>query len=186
MNRFHRWYCQSDRWRRAVRSELVPWALKGIELGDDVLEVGPGPGLVTDVLAKRAVRLTSVEIDARMAEALAQRKRGTQVRVIHADATDLPFPDSSFSGAVSFTMLHHVPSTELQDRLFSEVRRVLRPGALFAGSDSTPSPLFNLAHWFDTLVPVDPAGLAERLLTAGFSSAEVRPAAHAFRFCAVR
>ena len=49
-------------------------------------------------------------------------------------------------------MLHHVPSAELQDRLLREVHRVLRPGAPFAGSDSTPTPLFLLAHIRDTMV----------------------------------
>ena len=33
------------------------------------------------------------------------------------DATKLSFPDGRFSGAVCFSMLHHVPSPELQDRL---------------------------------------------------------------------
>ena len=32
-----------------------------------------------------------------------------------------------FSSVVSFTMLHHVPTVELQDRLFAEAFRVLRP-----------------------------------------------------------
>jgi ubiquinone/menaquinone biosynthesis C-methylase UbiE len=49
----------------------------------------------------------------------------------------MPFDDESFSGAACFTMLHHVPSPEAQDRLFAEVGRVLRPGAPFAGTDST-------------------------------------------------
>ncbi len=41
MNWFHRQVCRSGRWRRRVRG-LLPWALQGVELGDDVLEIGPG------------------------------------------------------------------------------------------------------------------------------------------------
>jgi SAM-dependent methyltransferase len=44
------------------------------------------------------------------------------------------------------TMLYHVPTIELQDRLIREARRVLRPGGIFAGSDSRWGPLFALAH----------------------------------------
>jgi len=72
------------------------------------------------------------------------------------DATAMPFPDRSFSSAVCFTVLHHVPSTGLQNRLFSEVYRVLRPGGTFAGMDSMNSPLMQVFHFRDTLVLVDP------------------------------
>jgi len=44
MNWFHQQVCRSGRWRRRLQRELLPWALKGVELGDDVLEIGPGPG----------------------------------------------------------------------------------------------------------------------------------------------
>jgi hypothetical protein len=77
-----------------------------------------------------------------------------------------------------------VPSPELQDRLLGEVRRVLRPGGVFAGSDSLTSPLFRLLHVRDTLVPVDPDGFAARLEAAGFRDAEVKVAGRSFRFVA--
>jgi SAM-dependent methyltransferase len=185
MNRIHRWICRSEPWRRSVRGRLLPWVLRGATLGDDALEIGPGPGLTTDVLRERVARLTSVEIDARLAAALAERMRGSNVRVVHADATALPFPDASFSGAVACTMLHHVPSPALQDRLLAEVRRVLRPGGAFVGSDSLTGPLFRLLHVADTLVPVAPEGFAARLRAQGFQSAEVRVARSSFRFVAV-
>ena len=80
------------------------------------------------------------------------------------------------------TMLHHVPSPELQDRLLREVYRVLRPGSPFVGSDSLTSPLFRLVHLFDTLVPVAPDGFAARLEAAGFGEVDVEKAKGAFRF----
>jgi len=95
----------------------------------------------------------------------------------------MPFADATFTGAVSCTMLHHVPSPARQDRLLAEVRRVLRPGALFVGSDSTTSFVFRLAHLFDTMVLVDPDAFAARLERAGFREVAVRRADGAFRFC---
>jgi SAM-dependent methyltransferase len=184
MNTFHRWYCRTGHWRRTVEERLLPWALAGVDLGPDVLEIGPGPGVTTDALAHRIPRLTALEIDATLATAL--RRRHAAVRVVEGDATALPFPDGSFSGAVAFTMLHHVPSPEAQDRLLGEVHRVLRPGGLFAGSDSTPSLVFRLAHFRDTMQLVDPDGFAERLARAGFRDPEVRTARGAFRFRARR
>ena len=104
------------------------------------------------------------------------------MRVVWGDATDMPFPDAFFSAAVSMTMLHHVPSTALQDRLLAEVHRVLQPGGFFVGSDSLTSPFFRLVHVFDTLVPVDPESFAPRLEAAGFEDVWVDRAKRAFRF----
>jgi len=51
VNRFHRYYCASPRWARLVQTALVPAVLEGTELDRRVLELGPGPGLTTEVLA---------------------------------------------------------------------------------------------------------------------------------------
>jgi SAM-dependent methyltransferase len=94
----------------------------------------------------------------------------------------MPFEDASFTSAVSFTMLHHVPSAALQDRLIGEVFRVLRPGAFFAGTDSIWSRTFQLMHLFDTMVVVDPNSFGARLQAAGFTDVAVRQADRAFKF----
>jgi ubiquinone/menaquinone biosynthesis C-methylase UbiE len=176
MNRIHGWICSSNRWRRFVRGALVPQALEGTDLGNDVLEIGPGPGLTTDVLRARAPRLTALEFDSKLAAALHARMADGDVTVVEGDATAMPFADASFSAVVCFTMLHHVPTAELQDRVFSEARRVLRPGGVFTGSDSVVEGLvFKLIHIGDTMNLVDPATLRPRLAAAGFDAIEVRP-----------
>lgn len=186
MNRLHRWICRSAWWRRTLHERLLPWALDGTALGEHPLEIGPGPGLATDWLRTRHAALTAVEVDPRLAAALRRRLAGTNATVVEADATAMPFPNATFSGAVCFTMLHHVPSAAAQDRLLAEVRRVLRPGAPFVGTDSVWSPLFGAAHLFDTMVMVDPDGLEARLEAAGFANVDVRRAGSAFRFRALR
>jgi len=132
MNAEHLEICGSEGWRDALRDLILPYALADARLGDDVLEVGPGPGMTTDLLRPEVAQLTAVELDEDLAAALEARLEGTNVEVVNADATAMPFEDGRFTGAVSFTMLHHVPTAELQDRLFAEVARVLRPGALTA------------------------------------------------------
>lgn len=182
MNGFHRWYCRTGHWRHAIQDQILPWALRGVDLGHDALEVGPGPGLTTDVLASQVQKLTAIEIDPDLAGRLRDRFADTNVTVEQGDATAMPFPDATFSSAVSFTMLHHVPSAALQDRLLREVHRVLRPGGTFAGSDSRASLVFRLAHLADTMVLVDPDTFGARLEAAGFDGVEVQAAKRAFRF----
>jgi len=185
MNRLHRWYCRSDAWAATVRDQL-PQVLRGAELGDEVLEVGPGPGLTTDLLRARVPRVTAIEIDPLLADDLRQRTLGQGVEVVTGDATAMPFESARFSAVVSFTMLHHVPSPELQDRLLAEACRVLRPGGVFAGSDSTASFLFRLAHLGDTMVLINPDRFAGRLQAAGFTDARVQRGKHTFGFQALR
>lgn len=165
---------------------LLPWALEGIDLGDNLLEVGPGPGLTTDLLRTRVARMTAIEIDPRLADTLTRRLAGTNVRVIKGDATAMPLDDQMFSAAVSLTMLHHVPSAALQDKLLAEVHRVLRPGGVFAGIDNTAGLGFQLIHIGDTMVTVDPDTFGARLEAAGFYHIHVYKRGRRFRFQALR
>lgn len=163
--------------------QYLPLMFENVDLGDHVLEIGPGPGVTTDWLRTRVPHLTAVEIDHALAESLRRRMEGSNVTAVEGDATAMQLPDATFDSAVCFTMLHHVPSTELQDRLLAEACRVLRPGAVFIGSDSTPSLTWNIAHLFDIRVPVDPETFGGRLERAGFADAQVRrfPGGFSFR-----
>src|SRR5258708_18303468 len=145
MNLIHRWLCSSARWKKVVETYILRWTLEGLNLGSDVLEVGPGPGASTDLLHARVARLTCVEADHRFAEKL-RRRLDQSVCVMCEDATAMSLPDESFDGAVCFTMLHHVPSVEKQDRLLPEVARVLRPGRLFACTASLCTRAFLPPH----------------------------------------
>jgi SAM-dependent methyltransferase len=173
LNHLHHWYCNRDAWKRHVKEDLVPAALDGLELGGEVLEVGPGFGPATEALAPRAERLVALELDPSLAGALRDRLAG-EVEVVDGSGTAMPFADGSFDAVVCFTMLHHVPSAEEQDQLFAEVRRVLRPGGVFAGTDSLGRGLgFALLHVRDDRVLIDPDGLESRLERVGFESAEI-------------
>ncbi len=186
MNLLHRWYCRSSRWRTKLENEVLPWTLGGVDLGRAVLEIGPGPGLTTEWLRRHIDELTLIEIDAGAAASLERKLAGPHLRVDRGDATAMPYPSGSFSGAVAFTMLHHVPSRTLQDRLFAEVYRVLQPGGTFAGVDILPSVAMRLSHIRDTMVLVDPASLPARLAAAGFREIRQQTRDGRFRFSALR
>jgi SAM-dependent methyltransferase len=168
MNEKHLEFCASPIWAEIIGGEVLPWAVGDRDLGDDVLEVGAGPGLTTDVLRQRVKRLTAVEIDPQLADALRARLGGTNVTVVEGDATDLPIESDRFSAATTFNMLHHVPSAELQDRVLAELCRVLRPGGLLIGTDGIASGTLDEFHVGDVYVPCDPGGMPERLQAAGF------------------
>lgn len=185
MNLAHRRICSSNRWAKAVEDELLPWVLADVDLGDNTLEIGPGYGAILRVLVDKTPRLTAVEIDTPMAERL-QRLYGDRARIINGDATATGLPSDEFSSVVSFTMLHHVPTAELQDRLFAEAFRVLRPGGVFAGSDGVPSLVFSILHFRDTCNPIPPETLPDRLRAAGFRDVDVKVGTGRQRWRAVK
>jgi SAM-dependent methyltransferase len=176
VNEGHRVFLASSEWREMLENQTFPFSFGPFgcaDLGDDVLEVGPGPGLTTDLLRAQLARLTAIELDDELAGALTTRLAGTNVNVVHGDATRMPFDDRHFSGAVSFNMLHHVPEPELQDRLFANVLRVLKSGGLLIATDSVPSDLLAEFHADDIYNPIDPATLPDRLVRIGFTDIDV-------------
>ena len=165
----------------------MPWVLGDADLGDDVLEIGPGPGITTSILRQRAPRMTLIEIDPWSVDALRSRFANDRaVTVVQGDATAMPLEDGRFSSVICLTMLHHVPSVEQQDALLPEAFRVLRSGGTLLGSDSTSSFRFTLYHLFDTCVPVDPRSFPDRLRRAGFPAPNVSSRNGGLRFRATK
>jgi SAM-dependent methyltransferase len=155
-------------------------------LGGEVLELGPGPGLTTDWLRPQCRHITCRELDPNLARSLRERIADSNVKVQVGDATAMPFHDRTFSVVLSFTMLHHIHSLALQDRLFCEAFRVLKPGGTFAGSDSVWSVWMQIFHLTDTMVTLDPVRLPGRLEGAGFRNVGTETSGGKVRFWAKR
>jgi SAM-dependent methyltransferase len=182
VNEHHLTMLASPRWRQMLEQHLLPWVERVADLGDDVLEVGPGPGLTTDLLRARTARLTAVELDPTLAEPLATRLAGTNVEVVTGDAADTGFAADRLSAAACFGVLHHVPSVEVQDRIFAELLRVLRPGGVLVASDGYDNEGTRRGHVGDLFVPIDPDALPARLSAIGFTGVGVERGEYDFRF----
>jgi SAM-dependent methyltransferase len=165
--------CSSPEWAAYLQDEILPSLTSNADLGDNMLEIGPGPGAATDWLRHRVKHLTAVESDAEAAAKLAARYSGGNVEVVTGDAARLDYADESFDSVGCFTMLHHVPTITLQNRLLAEAFRVLRPGGVLIASDSLPSDGLHHFHEGDTYNPVEPALALTRLQTIGFDKITV-------------
>ena len=180
MNSLENWFCSSSFWRKVTREQLLPWALGTAELGDHLLEIGAGPGAATTELQKRVPRVTSLEYDHTLAMRLAQRT-GIGGSVLQGDAAALPFANATFTAAIAILVLHHLRSSDLQDRAFAEVHRVLCKGGRFYVVDIQNSWLHRAVHIKSTFVPIPPATLNARLTRAGFTNVSLDFRGGAFR-----
>jgi ubiquinone/menaquinone biosynthesis C-methylase UbiE len=165
--------CATREWSDYMRDEVLGYMTAHAELGESMLEIGPGPGASTQWLHHHVKHLVAIEIDGSLAAALTQRYEGTNVEVVVGDATTLTYPDGTFDSVGSFTMLHHVPTSQLQNAILAEALRVLRPGGVLVASDSLPSNGLHDFHVDDNCNPIDPGTLITRLQTIGFDQITV-------------
>jgi ubiquinone/menaquinone biosynthesis C-methylase UbiE len=77
-------------------------------------------------------------------------------------------------------------SSDLQDRAFAEVHRVLRPGGRFCALDIQDGWLHRVVHINSTFVPLHPQTVIARLTSVGFSNVSLEFRSGAFRFHASR
>ena len=90
------------------------------------LEVGSGTGNYTTAMHRAGVEIYGLELSQTMLEAA--RRKGPAIAWLNAHAQAIPFAPSSFDGAIS-TFVHHHLSDPLT--CFREVHRVLKQGARF-------------------------------------------------------
>lgn len=124
--------CELDfTWYELIRSEFLRTI---VTPGATVLDVGCGPGDVLLALSEQITRGIGIDIsqDAIRAADTARTQRGTtNVRFIHNTAVQLPFKAAAFDTALCLGDVLCYPNLcEHQERVVSEIHRVLRRGGL--------------------------------------------------------
>jgi SAM-dependent methyltransferase len=144
----HESVLRSHRWRTAQNSAayLLPW----LRPGQDILDVGCGPGTITVDLARSigfglVVGVDNVDEAIAIARATADDGAVGNVRFAVGDTYALDFADASFDVVHSHQMLQHLsdPVSAL-----TEMGRVCRPGGLVAARDGD----YGAFTWY----PADP------------------------------
>ncbi len=122
-NPFRRWYMRP----------VLGWT--GIQSGEQVLELGPGPGAFTITAARQAGpdgRLIAVDIQPQMIAQVQQRVQETGLSNVEthvASAHDLPIHDNSIDRAFLISVLPEIPD---QSQALAELRRVLGPEGILS------------------------------------------------------
>ncbi|RKD88627.1 class I SAM-dependent methyltransferase [Halopiger aswanensis] len=113
--------------------------------GERLLEVGPGTGYYTGMVARTiesSGTLHAVDIQSEMVEHLGtrmQQEETLNVEPIRGDARSLPYPDDTFDAAYLVLVLGEIPD---QKRALDELERVLKPDGRLIVGESLPDPHF--------------------------------------------
>lgn len=105
-------------------------ALAGVG-APSVLEIGPGPGHLAEVLlaARADLRWTGLDVDPAMLDAtrvrLSRVALADRATFVVGDVTSIPAQDATFDLVVSSLSAHHWPDAAAG---FAQIRRVLRSG----------------------------------------------------------
>lgn len=184
-------FCRSAPWRAFTRKVVVPWALQGWKPEGRALEIGAGSGaMATEILKLHPqLKLVFTDFDESMIsgarEALRRFDERAEIRM--ADATSLPFEDSTFDAVFSFIMLHHVVKWE---EALGEAARVLKPGGRLIAYDILSTGIMRLLHQvegsYHRIMELEP--LAQRLSELPFRQVMLRPSLLGFvvRFTAIK
>jgi ubiquinone/menaquinone biosynthesis C-methylase UbiE len=115
--------------RYADRLAPLLIAFAEVQPGESVLDVGCGPGSLTEALGVhvRAERVAAIDPSEQFAAATAERVTGADVQVGAAES--LPWPDDTFDAALAQLVVNFMSDAEAG---VGEMRRVVRPGGTVA------------------------------------------------------
>jgi demethylmenaquinone methyltransferase/2-methoxy-6-polyprenyl-1,4-benzoquinol methylase len=103
----------------------------GITRGMSIIDLGCGTGILFDLLRRKVGPdglVTGVDFSIGMAQQAHRNFPFDNVTVVDADASNLPFGESTYDLAISFESFPHFSRKQ---EAISEIDRVLRPGAKF-------------------------------------------------------
>lgn len=111
-----------------IATEL-DFVLQKVRSNDEVLDMGCGTGRFTVPLARKARKVTGLDLSPGMLS-IARAKTHAEnlnVELQQGNMMSMPFSDNSFDVVTCMVALMHIP-VEFRQRVFDEARRVLKPG----------------------------------------------------------
>jgi len=111
----------------------IDWVLASLDVSadDEVLDIGSGPGLISNELASYSKSVVALDRSHAMVKAgRIFHGKGAEFCWVVGDAHQLPFADRQFSRVLGYGVHQFMPSLRAFSESVSEIRRVLRPGGI--------------------------------------------------------
>lgn len=111
---------------------FIPEDIKSLgeytRVGERVLDMGCANGRLFELLKEKKVDFYGIDASDKLIEIA--KKRYPEAKFQVTDALGLPFQESYFDKIYSISVIHNIPSKELQLQYLKEANRVLKPGGL--------------------------------------------------------
>ena len=133
---------------RSVQIELLagPIFLRVFKRGGRILDLGCGYGRLSKVLLQLGYEVYGIDVASWAIEEAKKYAPGGSFRTF--DGTTIPFQDGSFDGVLTWTVLQHVPPSDIEAVVF-EITRVLKHGGEVFCLENTTSGVQDKNHiWF--------------------------------------
>jgi len=133
-------------YRRRIQPPSQLIERSGIKKGMQVLDLGCGSGAFTPFIARTVGdkgKVYAFDIQADMLKQLEKKLSRPEnrdiknIKLIEGNAYELPFDNNSLDLVNMVTVLQEIPD---RNRALQEVKRVLKPGGLFAVTELFPDP----------------------------------------------
>jgi ubiquinone/menaquinone biosynthesis C-methylase UbiE len=133
---------------RIYQSSLLDKISNDVDVGDTVLEVACGTGIVALKVAEQASKVSGIDISAPMIDEAEKKMREQgfdNVDFFAEDAYSLHFGNDAFDTVICNNALHNM---KYPQKALSEIKRVLKPGGRFIGVivGFGEAPTFKMLH----------------------------------------
>ena len=130
----------------AFENKIRSWLARRFTPDDDVLELGCGTGIFSEMIAGRVRHLTATDFSPEMLERAGRRLRAyDNVETRREDARHTSFADGAFDAVLAVNLFHHASEPEAVAR---ECSRVVRPGGRVVVIDCAGHATL-LSSWID-------------------------------------
>ncbi|GAP99993.1 class I SAM-dependent methyltransferase [Leptolyngbya sp. NIES-2104] len=143
------------RWlTESVAEEVADFIIELVSASPETsfLETGVGTGLNVLPFVRRGYSVTGIDVSQEMLDQLRQKlpEVPRNLSLIHADASELPFPDQSFDVVLTVHMVHTVSDWKT---FLDEIDRVLKIGGFYLNAQwITPPARMEFEQYFRTIL----------------------------------
>jgi SAM-dependent methyltransferase len=137
----------------AYREDLALWTRLAERHGGPVLDIGAGTGRVTLELARAGHRVTALDSDRELLQALERRAAGLPITTVLADARDFSVPGRFALVLVPMQTVQLLGESEDRMRFLRRAHAVLAPGGRLAIAIAEALEPFDVSAGFPSLLP---------------------------------
>ena len=137
------------KWREDhIHTKILNELKEDLFEGKEVISLGCGTSELEIILGKKGYSITGVDISREALQVARKHKKNEKlenIQFVEASILNLPFSDDSFDAGYMIEVIEHIEPEDLE-KVFSEIKRVLKPNAKFLVTTPNKNEYFDPGH----------------------------------------